>query len=146
MRDRDNRLLFQLFRPQPNRRQAVHFGAVIQRGLGGWHIFRAVAPDGHRLALQGAGVGEAQFPGQIVVRVHPIEARGSVIVALTAGKEDDAGNGRGNLPAEDLNGLLGDGIDIGLIGTFVPGQHHAGFDQCTFEIDTMQVERFESAA
>src|SRR6185312_8394338 len=84
------RLLFQVRLPFAERGEAVHGGAMRESALRRGDVFLLAAPGLLRRRLQGASVGEGEFPWEAADLVHGVEMGGGLLVRLTAGKESDA--------------------------------------------------------
>ena len=90
--------------------------------------FSACRPGLLRRGLQRAAVGEGQLPGQRPMRVHGVEVRGRLFVALAAGEEGDARHGGRHAVLQHRDGPLGDFLDARpALALFLPGTTMFGF-------------------
>ena len=67
--------------------------------------------------------------------------RSGHFIALTTGKESNAGHGCRHGALEDAHGALGDFLYAGLSRAFFAGDHHRRFEHRAFERNAIHVER-----
>ena len=134
----------------PPSRQAVHARPVRQRSLPGRHVRGIAAPCLERRGLQRAPVRERQLPRVRPDPVHLVQVDGRILVRLTAGQEDDAGDVRGTFALRTADGRLRDLDRSRLRRAALRRDHHVHLEERAGEVDPrvgeLRVERAEGPA
>src|SRR5262249_26070814 len=94
-------------------------GALARR-----EIILLACPCLERWGLQGAAIGEAQYPWMRAHLIHGIEMRGCQLVALTTGQECDTWYRTRHVTFERAHRRSGDSLHISLHRALLAGNHH----------------------
>ena len=129
----------------PRACRAVTAGPVVEGLLAGVQVLVPPVPRLHRRILEGTSIGEADLPGfgprQSVNRV---QMRGGHPVVLAARQEDNAGHGRGHVPAQAAERRARDLMHGGMAGALHAGDDHVGLEQHELQRDALLEEGIET--
>ena len=116
---------------------------MVERLLRCRNIFRVARPGFQGGCLQRTAEREAQLPRGFAELVQSVEMCRRQHIALSAGKESDAGHRRRDHLAQTAQRHFRHLRRARPLRTFLAGQHHVRFEQHRFETDAMPGERME---